>query len=203
MKYTGYNELDSTLKNLKTKMAHICDSAILKLRQELNSNTPKIIKSISAEILGSYKMIVYQEFQLVFYKNYGRNYDVNSLNNSLRFYIDNNLHPYVDYDVSKLIITGIFKNNPRNFNQNARIEGSFGRLMEIDELDAIQEIEFEGDNFYLDNPYDWATEEAGQIEDRKVFRHKTVIHEPKQVYKEAEAQANEVFFGYFNGVLRP
>jgi len=62
---------------------------------------------------------------------------VNSLNNSLRFYIDNNLHPYVDYDVSKLIITGIFKNNPRNFNQNARIEGSFGRLMEIDELDAI------------------------------------------------------------------
>jgi hypothetical protein len=53
---------------------------------------------------------------LAFYKNYGKNYDVNSLNNSLSFYIDNNLHPYVNYDASKLTITGVFKKNPREFN---------------------------------------------------------------------------------------
>jgi hypothetical protein len=58
--------------------------------------------------------------------------------------------------------------------------------MDMDEVIALEEIEFEGTNIYLDNPYEWATEEMGLIEDGKVFKHRALIHEPKQVYKEAE-----------------
>jgi len=32
VKYTGYNELDSVLKSFKTKIVHICDNALSKLR---------------------------------------------------------------------------------------------------------------------------------------------------------------------------
>jgi phosphoenolpyruvate carboxylase len=62
MKYTGYKDLDSALKNLQTQMNRICDSALAQLRQELNAKLPQIMKNISAEILSAYKMIVYQEF---------------------------------------------------------------------------------------------------------------------------------------------
>jgi hypothetical protein len=52
---------------------------------------PKIINSIKNEIMGVFQVVAYEEFQKVFYEHYGNNYDVNSLNKSLSFYLDKNL----------------------------------------------------------------------------------------------------------------
>lgn len=201
MKYTGYKELDSALSNFRKQAQFICDNILSKLRMDLQAKTPAILKNIQTEILGSYKKIAYQEFQETFYEKYGKNYDVNSLNNSLSFYIDNNLRPHLNYDISKLIITGVFKDNPRDFNQNARIEGSFGRLMDFNEIKAIQGVFSESD-IVLSNPYDEAIKTHSCVEDRDVFKNRTVIHEPKQVYKEAEIKVEKIFIEYYNSELR-
>jgi hypothetical protein len=57
----------------------------------MNQQIPNIINSVKNEIMGFFQVVAYQEFQLIFYKHYGHNYDVNSLNKSLSFYIDDKL----------------------------------------------------------------------------------------------------------------
>ena len=137
-------------------------------------------------------------------QEYGKNYDVNSLNRSLRFTIDDTLRPSLSYEAKDFTLKSDFDKEKRAFNQNARIEGSFNRLMDFNELDAMEEMEFYGLDFDMDNPYDYAVEEMDNIDDDiQVFRRSKIIEEPKEVYKEAETATMSNFLVQYEKVLKP
>ena len=203
VEFTGIQELDNASRNLKQSLYHITDTLSKEVQQQVHTITANVIQSIKNEMLGSFQAICYEEFQKVFYKYYGNNYDINSLNNSLSFYIDDNLRPYLSYIKKDFTIAPHFIENKRTFNQNARIEGSFGRLMDFDELEAMEEMDFYGLSFATDDPYDYATEEMEPPEDYRVFKNKKILLNPDEVYKKAENAALMAFKIEYEKYLKP
>ena len=203
MTYVGTKEIDAAINNYQKQVERIFDGVCNKLKKEKQDEIRIAIYTIKKEILSLFQIVCYQEFQAVFYKNYGKNYDVNSLNKSLSFYVDNNLYPHVSYDVSQFVIKTDFNKDKRQFNQNANIEGSFDRLMDFDILSSAEEMDFYGLSIQEDSPYEWAVDGMSEIEDAQVFKRGKVTIEPKYAYKEAEAQAMEKFTHEYECVLLP
>ena len=203
MEYSGTKELDALNNSLNNSIKHAANYSIDQITHAIQKDFTKKIYEISDFIMGEYKKVAYITFQKVFFENYGKNYDVNSLNNSLNFSIDSNLIPSVSYDKYVFRIDGNLYNDKRAFNQNARNQGSFANLIEADEIEALEEIEEFGISEYLDNPYDYATEEMELIEDRKVFKPKKLIKEVSEVYKEAEVETKKEFLKKYKYVIKP
>lgn len=205
MEYVGTSQIENTKRNYEKKLQQQFNIILKKNKEKLNQQIPNIVNSIKNEIMGFFQVVAYQEFQLIFYKHYGHNYDENSLNKSLSFYIDDRLQPHVTYDVKNFYIKSDFDADRKSFNQNVNVEGTFDRLMEFNALDAVEELEFFGLSIGEDSPYSWATDDISEISDKKVFsrNHKNKIFNPKEIYEEAVAKTMEVFWSQYETFLRP
>lgn len=203
MVYTGTKDSDNTIKNyqqlLKRKLAPKVDAINKQLRQDIS----KIMMEAKIEILGVFQIVAYKEFQLTFYKYYGNNYDVNMLNKSLSFSIDDRLQPHLTYKTKDFYLDTDFSNDKKAFNQNANIEGSFGRLMEFEVLDAMEDIEFFGLSLQEDSPHDWVVEDETEPRNRDIFRKKRKIFNPSEIYQEAYANTMAEFDAQYHTMILP
>lgn len=203
MDYVGIKDIESTYNNYSKQAEIILSKVVKQLKDEKIKEIKTTFVSVKREILSFFQMICYEEFQRVFYNHYGKNYDVNSLNKSLMFFVDDDLRPHVLYDPKNFIIKEDFNKNKKSFNQNANIEGSFGRLMEFDALESIEEMGFYGLSLQEDSPYDWAVDGVAEIEDARVFNRGRLVVEPKEAYREAEASSIKKFFLEYEKTLKP
>lgn len=203
MPFTGIAELDNARRNMITKINNAFDNMVRLINQQVRRDMNVTMYKMKSEILGVFQATAYEQFQLVFYKYYGKNYNVNAVNNSLSFYIDEKLYPHLSYKVENFIIEKDFAADERTFNQNARIEGSFDRLMDYEELEAMEDIDFFGLSFAENNPYDYATEDVAELDDYRVFQNRKILVEPKQIYQEAETATLEKFHYQFEKILKP
>lgn len=205
MQFTGLQQIENTIKVNEHKCKQEIEALKRTLAQKVDQHLSYSLPLIKKDIMGFFQVIAYQEFQEVFYRHYGRNYDVNSLNKSLSFYIDDNLQPHITYNVTNFYIKSDFDNDKRNFNQNANIEGSFDRLMDFEYLDAIEDLDFFGLSIGEDSPYEWATEDVSEIDNRNVFRRTQMkkIFNPKEIYEEAKAKTMESFRMQYTTILKP
>lgn len=165
----------------------------------------KIIKA-KQEIFGSFQVIVSTEMQKFFLQTYGPNYDVNSLNSSLTFFMRNDLRPDFSYDKSKFVFNSTLKKNIRAFNQNARQETKFSEFIDEHDFNSVEEE----DLYYSDNPFDGAFNAIyNSIEDRDVFspRNKSLrqgaFSSLEETYEKAKTAALEKFGAYYLNVLKP
>ena len=203
MVHVGTREIEAAYNNYYKQAVRILDKISNELKnQELKKITTTIM-SVKREILSLFQVVCYETFQSVFYDCYGKNYDVNSLNKSLIFFIDDNLRPHVSYDIKMFNIKKDFNEDKRKFNQNANIEGSFGRLMDFEVLDAIEDMDFYGLSLQEDSPYDWAVDGTSEVEDAKVFKWGKLVVEPKEAYREAQALSIERFLLEYEKTLKP
>lgn len=203
MVYTGTRDSENTIKNYQQILKRKLEPKVRAINKQLRQDMPKIIMEAKNEILGVFQIVAYEQFQRTFYKYYGNNYDVNMLNNSLSFSIDDRLQPHLTYTVKDFYVDTDFSEDKRAFNQNANIEGSFGRLMEFDVLDAMEDIDFFGLSIYEDSPYDWVAEEETEPSKRDIFRKKRKIFNPSEIYKEAYANTMEEFDVRYQTMLLP
>lgn len=203
--HVGTAQVENDKKNYEKKAQQALDVVKKNLQEKIKQQVPEMMRQIKNELMGFFQVVAYWEFQLVFHKHYGKNYDVNSLNKSLRFYMDDNLCPHVKYDAKSFYIKTDFDVDRRSFNQNANIEGSFDRLMDFESLDAVEEMNFFGLSIGEDSPYDWATSDASVVSNRKVFSrtHKSKLRNPKEVYEEAEANTMQAFWSNYERILKP
>lgn len=193
MEFTGITAIDEANRVLEQKMNQMVDSFMARVSTQITQQFEKRRQQMYMEAITSYKIIVYNTFQECFYKRYGNNYDINSLNNSITIKVDpNNLRPYLSYDISKLQIKYDFDKDAREFNQNANIEGSYQRLLDATELEAMDEIDFYAiSEEEYSSPYEYAEMEMEEPENYKIFHGQRKIYQPAEVYKEALATANE------------
>jgi len=191
--YIGTNELKNKEAQLRRQLEAIkanIQAQIAKAVKPVVMNNYKMAQQL---ILAEYKALAFVTFQEEFQKAYGSgNYVPESLNGSLRFDI-NNLSPYLSYDISKFIVKYDYKQDIRAFNQNANIEGSFGRNMDFEEIDAIEEANFYGLQFDTsESPYEYAENENGSAsDDVQVFSGRDIIKPPKYTYLNAQNKLQE------------
>lgn len=203
MVYTGTKDSDNTIKNYQQLLKRKLEPKVDAINKQLRQDIPKIIMEAKNEILGVFQIVAYEQFQLTFYKYYGNNYDVNMLNKSLSFSIDDRLQPHLTYEIKDFYLDTDFSNDKKAFNQNANIEGSFGRLMEFDVLDAMEDIDFFGLSLQEDSPYDWVSEEESEPSNREIFKKKRKIFNPSEIYKEAYANTMEEFDIQYQKMVLP
>ena len=203
MVYTGTKDSANTIKNYQQLLKRNLEPKVDAINRQIRQDMPKIIGEIKNEILGVFQVVAYKEFQLTFYKYYGNNYDVNMLNKSLSFSIDDRLQPHLTYNTKDFYLDTDFSNDKKAFNQNANIEGSFGRLMEFEILDAVEDIDFFGLSLQEDSPYDWVAESETEPTNRNVFRKKRKIFNPSEIYQEAYANTMEEFDAQYKVMILP
>ena len=77
--------------------------------------------------------------------------------------------------------------------------------MDINYLEAVEELDFFGLSIGEDSPYSWATDDVSEVSNRRVFNrnHKKKIFNPKEIYEEAIAQTMEVFWNQYESILKP
>lgn len=203
MVYTGTKDSANAIKNYEQLLKRKLQPKVDAINKQLRQDMPKIIREMKNEILGVFQVVAYKEFQLTFYKYYGNNYDVNILNKSLSFSIDDKLQPHLTYEIKDFYMDTDFPNDKKAFNQNANIEGSFGRLMDFEVLDAIEDLDFYGLSLSEDSPYDWAVDEITQPEKRNIFRKKRKIFNPSEIYQEAYANTMAQFDIQYQKIILP
>lgn len=203
MVHIGTREIEAAYNNYYKQAVRVLDKFSDQLKKQETQKIKSTIMQVKREILSLFQVICYETFQSVFYDCYGKNYDINSLNKSLMFFIDDNLRPHVSYDIKMFNIKKDFNEDKRKFNQNANIEGSFGRLMDFEALDAIEDMNFYGLSLEEDSPYDWAIDKTSEVEDAKVFKRGKLMVEPKEAYREAQALSMEKFLLEYEKILKP
>lgn len=203
MVYTGTKDSTNTIKNYEQLLKRKIQPKVDAINKQLRQDVPKIIREMKNEILGVFQVVAYKEFQLTFYKYYGNNYDVNILNKSLSFSIDDKLQPHLTYETKDFYLDTDFSNDKRAFNQNASVEGSFGRLMEFEILDAVEDIDFFGLSLQEDSPYDWVAEHETEPKNRDIFKKKRKIFNPSEIYQEAYANTMVQFDIQYQKILLP
>lgn len=204
--YTNLNDMENDKNTLERKLRSIVNITSKKVYQEFKKSFPQKIMKIKSEILGSFKVIVYSTFQKVFYEEYGNNFDVNALNNSIVCMIDDNLRPYLSYEVIDFNSSDNYNKDKRAFNQNAKIDGSFRNFMNIDEINSVDEADYFGMNVEeINSPYEYAQTETtmAELAKKKVFSGNSYRRPPKEVYQEAEIQAYQDFFEQYDKKIKP
>lgn len=201
--YVGTKDSYNTIKKHQKLLEKNLKPRIEALNKKIVQEVPRIVQETKQEILGLFQMVAYKEFQSTFYKYYGNNYDVNMVNNSLSFSIDDKLQPRLTYKIKDFYIDTDFASDKKAFNQNANIEGSFGRLMEFDVLDTVEEMDFCGTSIQEDSPYQWVSETQTGPTLKQVFSKKRKIFDPSEIYQEAYANTMQEFDIQYNMVILP
>ena len=192
MVYTGISQLDEATRQFENKIKRISDSTSNEISKIITKQYSDIYQMAKLEILGKYKEIAYKVFQETFLEKYGRNFDVNSLNRSLSFSIDNNLCPHLSYNVNEFQYSGLYKKDKKRFNQNANID-NFVSLLDSDEIEVLGEVNLFDMELENEDPFSLAEEEQTVKSDKQIFARKEILNEPKEVYKEALSNTEKIF----------
>lgn len=191
--------------NLNKQLKQRIDKEIDKLVNEIKQQIPQKLQMVKQEIYGSFQLVVSTEMQKYFLQTYGPNYDVVSLNESLIYFMGNDLRPDFSYNKNRFVFNSTLKNNEREFNQNARKTRYQDFIAEPD----FQTIEHE-DIYYDDNPLDSAFDAVyNSVDDRDVFNpHNKPLRQGgysslEETYEKARIEALSVFNNYYIKNVKP
>lgn len=182
------------------------DKEVDKIVSQIKKELPYKLTQIKQEIFGSFQVVISTEVQKVFLETYGPNYDVNSLNNSLTYFIGNDLRPDFSYDKNQFVFNSTMKKNERKFNQNARQQTKFSEFMNTPDFESVEQE----DLYWDDNPFDSAFNSIyNSIDDEVVFSpHNKMTRQGGfsslvQTYEKARTAGLQAFENYYTTILKP
>lgn len=209
MEYSSIQELNNLQKQYDKQIDSILNNFAAKLSKSLQYATEKELQKqalnhqkMKQEALKDFREIGYKTFREIFDNRYENRYSVDSLMNSLYFYIDDDLRPHLSYDVSKFMFRVDENELRHSFNQNLARENEFDRRMDFLESEASEDNAFYGNNFDDIDLMDYAGDEVF-AEDKQVFSVKKNIITPNDTYIEASTETLAKYAAWFETKLKP
>ena len=209
MEYSSVQELNNLQKQYEQQINGILDDFSKKLSQSLKYLTEKELQKqelnhqkMKQEALEDFRDIGYKTFKEIFDNRYENRYSVDSLMNSLYFYIDDDLRPHLSYDVSKFMFRVDENELRHSFNQNLARENEFDRRMDFLENEASEDNLFYGNNLDDIDLMDYAGDEIF-AEDKQVFAVKKNMITTNDTYIEAATETLAKYAVWFKTKLQP
>lgn len=209
MDYSSIQELNNLQKQYDITIDNILNNFASKLSKSLQYATEKELQKqelnhqkMKQEALEDFRDIGYRTFKEIFDNRYENRYSVDSLMNSLYFYIDDDLRPHLSYDVSKFMFRVDENELRHSFNQNLTRENEFDRRMDFLESEASEDNLFYGNNLDDIDLMDYAGDEIF-AEDKQVFAVKKNMITPNDTYIEAATETLAKYAVWFKTKLQP
>lgn len=210
MEYSSVQELNNLQRQYEQQINGILDDFSKKLSQSLKYLTEKELEKqqlnhekMKQEALADFRDIGYKTFKEIFDNRYENRYSVDSLMNSIYFYIDDDLRPHLSYDVSKFVFRVDENELKHSFNKNLARENEFDRRMDFIATEASEDNIFYGNNLDDIDLMDYGAEEITFQEDKNVFSTPKSIITPKDTYIEASAETLAKYSLWFKTKLQP
>lgn len=137
-------------------------------------------------ILNAYKDTAYKQFNNVFSKYYGNNYNKTSLQNSLIFNINDKLQPKLTYNTSLFNAKIDLDRKKYFFNQNTKEDNNFNKTVDFLAMTTLDS----------DGIFEWGDKTISDIfmeNDSGTFSFHQPYIDIDKVYEEAEADTNSFF----------
>lgn len=193
---SNVNNIMSSTNNVIGKAINNIINDLLK---EIEKQMPAKVQAVQQEILQSYIAITQTEVVEYFYKWYGPNFDVNSLQSSITCYL-NGIAPNFHYDKSRILFKQSLRKSTRKFNEN---EEDYNNFLDFD--NSEQEDKYDSDD--IGEEYDeLSSNYSSEDDDFEPYNKKFIeaaFPDLDKVYMGAKVVIYEKFLQQFEKVIRP